>query len=251
MESEKIIKALECCSTDTSDCNNCPYSEFQEGNCFDNAKKDALSHIKSQDQKIFELENRLKECENGYKGTNFLDRCKLHDAEEKVEKLTVERDGLKQHNAYLKGLIDNAFCEKLKGFDELSAARACVEAEMWQRIALREKELTEENERLLARNFDLSEKGENVVIAYKKLSEENERLRKNNAEAADRNWNILKATEQKYKASVKRAEKEAIKAMQERLKERAYTSNDWSHGEHPMVVELDDIDQIAEGMLEV
>lgn len=39
------------------------------------------------------------------------------------------------------------------------------------------KELTKENESLLARNFDLSEKGENVVIAYKKLSKENERLR--------------------------------------------------------------------------
>jgi hypothetical protein len=44
------------------------------------------------------------------------------------------------------------------------------------------KELTEENERLFARNLDLSEKGEQVVIAYKKLSEENERLR------ADGKW---------------------------------------------------------------
>ena len=52
---EQIIKALECCSADTSDCHNCPYSEFQEENCFDNAKKDALSLINSQEQMIKEL----------------------------------------------------------------------------------------------------------------------------------------------------------------------------------------------------
>ena len=45
------------------------------------------------------------------------------------------------------------------------------------------------------------------------------------------------------------AKANTVRKMQERLKERAYTSNDWSHGEHPMVVECDDIDQIAEEML--
>jgi hypothetical protein len=34
------------------------------------------------------------------------------------------------------------------------------------------------------------------------------------------------------------------------LKAVAYQSNDWSHGEHPMVVEVEDIDQIAKEMLE-
>ena len=52
-------------------------------------------YITSQEQRIKELENRLKECENGYKGTNFLDRCKLHDAEEKVRKLTEENERLR------------------------------------------------------------------------------------------------------------------------------------------------------------
>ena len=32
----------------------------------------------------------------------------------------------------------------------------------------------------------------------------------------------------------------------ERLKSMAYQSTDWSHGEHPMVVEVDYIDEIAE-----
>ena len=55
---------------------------------------------------------------------------------------------LTKENAYLKGLIDNAFIEQLKGFDEHSAARAVAEAEMWNRNAILMKELTEENERL-------------------------------------------------------------------------------------------------------
>ena len=41
----------------------------------------------------------------------------------------------------------------------------------------------------------------------------------------------------------------AVREMQKRLRAVAYQSGDWSHGEHPMVVELDDIDQIAEEMI--
>lgn len=55
----------------------------------------ALTLIKDQAEQIFKLENRLKECENGYEGTLFLDRCKLHDAEEKVKQLTEENERLK------------------------------------------------------------------------------------------------------------------------------------------------------------
>ena len=47
------------------------------------------------EQKIFELENHLKECENGYAETLFLNNCKLHDAEKKVKELTKEIEGLK------------------------------------------------------------------------------------------------------------------------------------------------------------
>ena len=43
---------------------------------------------------------------------------------------------------------------------------------------------------------------------------------------------------------------EAIKEFAERLKERKYQSSDWSHGEHPYVVEESDIDEILEEMTE-
>ena len=77
------------------------------------------------EQKILELENRLKECENGYEGTLYLDRCKLHDAEEKIEKLTEENERLKLEYAgleagakdvvsFVKADTVKQFAEKLK-----------------------------------------------------------------------------------------------------------------------------------------
>ena len=93
---EQIIKALECCISDKNICDKCPIQAECEENPFASTiQRFALKTIKSQEQKIFELENRLKECENGYEGTQFLDRCKLHDAEEKVKKLTEENERLR------------------------------------------------------------------------------------------------------------------------------------------------------------
>lgn len=51
-----------------------------------------LDVITTDEQKIYELENRLKECENGYEGTLYLERCKLHDAEQKVKELTEKNE---------------------------------------------------------------------------------------------------------------------------------------------------------------
>lgn len=42
---------------------------------------------------------------------------------------------------------------------------------------------------------------------------------------------------------------EAIKEFWSRLQGIAYQSSDWSHGEHPMVVELDDAEEIYEEMV--
>ena len=45
-------------------------------------------------------------------------------------------------------------------------------------------------------------------------------------------------------SGLKWAKTEAIKKFAERLKEYRYTSSDWSHGEHPMVVEWDDVENV-------
>jgi hypothetical protein len=40
-----------------------------------------------------------------------------------------------------------------------------------------------------------------------------------------------------------------LEQFAERLKEMAYKSTDWSHGEHPLVVEVDYIDEVLEEFL--
>lgn len=91
LERKKLKEGLEQCEKEAT-CSGCPY--FSKIGCKKHLYQDALALIKEQEQKIFELENRLKECENGYKGTSFLDRCKLHDAEEKIKKLTARNEKL-------------------------------------------------------------------------------------------------------------------------------------------------------------
>ena len=44
--------------------------------------------------------------------------------------------------------------------------------------------------------------------------------------------------------------KETVEKFAERWKKMAYQSTDWSHGEHPMVVEVDYIDEICEEITE-
>ena len=77
--------------------NNKPF-EVQEQDISDFSRDVALikEYIKSQDEQIFQLENRLKECENGYAGTLHLESNKLHDAEERVKELTEENEKFKQ-----------------------------------------------------------------------------------------------------------------------------------------------------------
>lgn len=70
------------------------------------AIRDTLAIINSYEHTIFELENRLKECENGYEGTLYLDRCKLHDAEEKIRELAEANKRL------------NSQVNRLKKYDE-------------------------------------------------------------------------------------------------------------------------------------
>ncbi len=103
LNAEQIKCGLEHCTATGYKCEECPYFYKSEGikSSMEILMIDALALINSQEQKIFELENRLKECENGYEGTLHLERCKLHDAEEKVKELTAENEKLTINmNAY-------------------------------------------------------------------------------------------------------------------------------------------------------
>lgn len=59
------------------------------GNCdCENVPIILREFIKGYEDKIFELENRLKECENGYKGTLHLERAKIKELTEDNERVT-------------------------------------------------------------------------------------------------------------------------------------------------------------------
>lgn len=109
---------------------------------------DALALITSQEQKIFELENRLKECENGYEGTLHLERAK-------IEKLTEERDTFRECAYNLQNYVNGIFQKQSQGY-EPSAAKAAAEMEMWRIVALEKRRLTDENERLHASCTELT-----------------------------------------------------------------------------------------------
>ena len=56
--------------------------------------------------------------------------------------------------------------------------------------------------------------------------------------------------EQAYKNGYEKGKQDAVIEFAKRLKEYKYLSSDWSHGEHPFVVEENDIDQLLLEMLE-
>jgi len=78
----------------------------------------ALILIQKQDKEIFKLENRLKECENGYEGTRHLERCKLHDAEEKVRELKQANEMLSESYEHLEKAKDELLKERARLVDE-------------------------------------------------------------------------------------------------------------------------------------
>lgn len=61
--------------------------------------------------------------------------------------------------------------------------------------------------------------------------------------------NKQQATEQVTEQVTDQVRSKAIKEFAYRLRQRSYKSSDWSRGEHPMVVEWDDIDDVLEEMV--
>jgi hypothetical protein len=67
LNAEQIIKALECCNV-INGCKDCPYSHEGKpnGECSEKASSDVLALIKSQEQKIKELTEEIKDLEADY-----------------------------------------------------------------------------------------------------------------------------------------------------------------------------------------
>ena len=154
--------------------------------------KSILTVITTDEQKIFELENHLKECENGYEGTLFLDRCKLHDAEEKVKELTEENERLRAQNEVLE------ITEK--------------------DLRFRNKELQKCNEGLAKNIEELEIEGDKVREAYAHY-EETTGLKQVRADTVRKMQERLKAYFGTYVLGYKVPLTEAIKAVNQIAKE--------------------------------
>lgn len=89
MTNEEIEKALKICGGNSGDiCNNCPYTTLFK--CGDNLCEDALDYINRLKDQLYQSEQKLAECENGYEGTLFLERCKYKDELEQVRQDTAK-----------------------------------------------------------------------------------------------------------------------------------------------------------------
>ena len=78
MNRDDVIKALECCTRSgcsDNETKDCPLKSYED--CSTRLAVSALALIKEQGEQIFKLENRLKECENGYSQTLAIERAKV------------------------------------------------------------------------------------------------------------------------------------------------------------------------------
>ena len=69
---------------------------------------------------------------------------------------------------------------------------------------------------------------------------------KHNIDTSD--FSLIPILENEKNSIVKQIKSEARKEFAERLKDHKYQSSDWSHGEHPFVIEETDIDDLVEEM---
>ena len=95
MTDNEIIKALECCSKETSDCGKCPYLYIKDyDNCFDFTKRDAFDLINRLQAEIDVKRKLLEKAEAKFESYENCERiliCQLAEEREKAIKEFAER----------------------------------------------------------------------------------------------------------------------------------------------------------------
>lgn len=81
-----------------------------------------------------------------------------------------------------------------------------------------------------------------IKLGYRKIPEGSVVLTKEE-------YDGLKLIASNYSKAVKEVEARTAEKFAEMLKSMAYQSTDWSHGEHPMVVEVEHIDEVCEEII--
>lgn len=96
MDKETLIKTIEHCISTENECYNCALGgETMLKPCRVKLLENALVIIKEQENEIYKLNNTLKECENGYQGTLFMESCKMKEAQDKIKEQEFEIESLR------------------------------------------------------------------------------------------------------------------------------------------------------------
>lgn len=98
-------------------------------------------------------------------------------------------------------------------------------------------------------NKDLQAEVEELEYDRKLIFDEGKTWQKK-ANALQVELDAMRGAANSYKMHYENAKAEAIKDFAERLKQWQYESSDWSHGEHPYVVEVNEIDNLVAEMTE-
>lgn len=92
MTDAEIIKALECCSQETYDCDNCPLNKTEESLCFIEIKKYALDIITRQKAEIEKLKSGIVVELDNY-ASEYDSKIKAEAVKEFAERLEDEAYG--------------------------------------------------------------------------------------------------------------------------------------------------------------
>lgn len=213
-----------------------------------------FAFVNAQADKIFALESRLKECENGYEGTLHLESNKLHDAEEKVKELTQANEQLSESYDHLEKTKDELLAERSRLIEKCQEAEKINKEKCKLEYTLLgvmhsvdkwlEGEELEQDE--VKRAITMREKTLQIV---EKLTAENERLKNSITFQVvmpdDKIEEIKAECLERVELDVKECRADTVRKMYEKLKEK-YTNHSWGGFYVPDYM----IDQIAKEMLE-
>lgn len=162
------------------------------------------------------------------------ENCSCFEPKENMNETEIEEMAKVIKNTWLVDLEGNTFCvnEFLDEVDIENVARELYEQDYRNckdKVVFTERE----HEIAMKNQYDVG-----FRFGCKKMQEENGQLRLEN--------NDLEAENDKLKEELAQVRKETAREIVKSLKNIAYQSNDWSHGVHPMVVEIDYIEEIAE-----
>ena len=143
MTDNEIIKALECCIKETSDCDNCPLYVPADADCINISKSGALDIINRLQAEIENLKDTLYDAEGVNLVNYWYQQCEIaengnRNFDEENKKLKAENEKLKNENDSMRKDIAQSVKE-LKNFGvlydkDISKSQAEAIKEFWGKL---------------------------------------------------------------------------------------------------------------------